>query len=120
MRDPEQIIHAAEELFFLPKGTLKGPSRKTEVKKVRYVVMDILRKENEMSLQSIGRCLGGRDHSTVISGLKRVDVITHPDILKMRERLIAHLEGGTQTVHQGVGYAVVVSKDRFYNFSEAI
>lgn len=119
MRDPEQIIHAAEELFFLPKGSLKGGSRKQEIKKVRFMIMSILRDQG-YTYKRIGLALGGRDHSSVINGLSRVNTITYPDIIKMKDLLIAHLEGGTQTVHQGVGYAVVVSKDRFYNFSEAI
>jgi hypothetical protein len=50
---------------------IKGKSRRKELTAVRHEVMYLLRVRLGMSYPKIGAALGGRDHSTVISGIAK-------------------------------------------------
>lgn len=59
--------------FKIDEAKLKGSSRKAKVVLARQFLMYILRKEANFSLGTIGDYLGGRDHSTVIHGVDKVE-----------------------------------------------
>ena len=65
------ILERASQASGLPISTITGRQRTTDVCMVRWAIMDVLRAQG-MSLSAIGRLLH-RDHSTVISGLRRAD-----------------------------------------------
>jgi len=48
-----------------------GPCRKRPLVYARFELMARLRQETRLSLHAIGRHCGGRDHSTVVHGIKR-------------------------------------------------
>ncbi len=60
---------------------IRGSSRRTEVVLARHVAMYLLREEAHCTLAYIGRILGGRDHSTVLHGCRRVETIKDSDPL---------------------------------------
>lgn len=55
-------VHAAEII---------GPSRDTLVVTARHHAMWLMRTHTGLSLPKIGRLIGGRDHSTVVSGIRQ-------------------------------------------------
>lgn len=49
---------------------LKGPSRRQEISQPRQEAMALMCAERRWSLPQIGRFFGGRDHTTVIHGVR--------------------------------------------------
>jgi len=66
----EILVGRAEE-YGLSPGDLAGPSRASRLLEPRYKAAEDMRALG-MTLESIGRILGGRDHSTIIYGLKKL------------------------------------------------
>ena len=54
---------------------LISPRRDKKLVRARYEVMWRMKKETSMSFPAIGRRLGGRDHSTIIVGVRRYEEI---------------------------------------------
>ncbi len=76
---PEAIAKAIAHEFHVTLADLKGPSRARTVSVPRQVAMHFIRTLTDASLPQIGRYFGGRDHSTVLSALKRVDKLRQAD-----------------------------------------
>ena len=55
-----------------PAG-LAGPDRRANILHARYLAASVMRRVTSRSLFEIGRCLGGRDHATIINGLDRIE-----------------------------------------------
>lgn len=72
---PEQIIKAVCQEFKVAISELKGPRRHRNITVPRQVAMYLVRELTDESLPQIGQMFGGRDHSTVINGLKRVEAL---------------------------------------------
>lgn len=53
---------------------LRSKSRNKEIAEVRHIVMFLMKKLTNKSLRDIGGFLGGRDHSTVMYGLQRIEL----------------------------------------------
>jgi chromosomal replication initiator protein len=67
---------------------LLGRARKQEIVRPRHIAMYLLREETESSLVEIGRTLGGRDHTTVLHGIEKVEKNLNSDS-QLRTRIIA-------------------------------
>lgn len=68
---------------------IRGPRGKKQLCMVRFAVMRDLR-DKGLSLPAIGRLLGRRDHSTIWSGLRRMEELQDdPAFEEIRERLQA-------------------------------
>ena len=63
----------------LNKDVLTSPWRKREVCELRHIAMELIRKNTSLSLVNIGVELGGRDHSSVISGITKVNDLFDTD-----------------------------------------
>lgn len=66
-----RIIREEAEEHGLTKGDIVGPSRERRLVVARDEVAYRMHKELEMTLGAIGEALGGRNHSTIISALRR-------------------------------------------------
>jgi chromosomal replication initiator protein len=88
-----QIIETVADFYRATPQALMGPERSKDVAWARQVAMYLIREESEASLPSIGEALGGRDHTTIMYGCKKVaDLVERDDsarrqILAIRERL---------------------------------
>lgn len=51
---------------------IRGPGRKMRIVRARQIYCYIARNVTPRSLPAIGRTIGGRDHSTVLHGVKKV------------------------------------------------
>jgi chromosomal replication initiator protein len=87
-RTPEAIRKRVAETFGIPVELLVSRRRTKEVTVPRQVAMYLIREILDLPLTQIGNHFGGRDHSTVIHSLNKVeqDLATDP---VMRERIEA-------------------------------
>jgi chromosomal replication initiator protein len=69
---PDEIIDAICQRFSISRDQLSGRSRARAVTYPRHIAMYLLREKASCSLAQIGQLLGGRDHSTVLSGYGRI------------------------------------------------
>lgn len=67
-----RIIDRAAALSGLDQRVILGPRRLREICEVRFAVMRVMQVRGASTSQ-IGVYLGGRDHSTVIKGLRRAE-----------------------------------------------
>lgn len=90
---PDTIVKAVSHAFQIPLASLKGPRRHRHVTVPRQVAMFLIRELTDASLPHIGSMFGGRDHTTVINALKRVESLREadPDLRDQIERLRVEL-----------------------------
>jgi chromosomal replication initiator protein len=51
---------------------ITGPSRTRPLTEARHIALNLCRELTDLSLPSIGREFGGRDHTTVLNGYNRI------------------------------------------------
>lgn len=74
-------------------AALHGRTRAREVSYARHLAMYVLKVRYHVSVAEVGRVLGGRDHSTVLSGVKRIGLElttrreTHADLIAVLRSL---------------------------------
>ncbi len=71
--DVEAIQERVASAFGISRAELVGSSRATTPLRARQVAILLTRESTDLSLPQIGRLYGGRDHSTVLNSLKRVE-----------------------------------------------
>ncbi len=92
----EDVIHATASYYGLSDETLRGHCRLREVMIARHVAMYLASGLSRTSTVVIGRHLGGRDHTTVGSGIRRIQrIIQHDpgllqDITQIKLKLQEH------------------------------
>jgi chromosomal replication initiator protein len=79
---PAEVIKAVSGVFNITEADMTGKKRTAKVSAARQVAMLLLRELTDIPLTQIGDALGGRQHSTVISGIKRAQQAcdTDPDL----------------------------------------
>ncbi len=82
------VIEAVSRAFNIPAREIKGKRRKKEIVEARQAAMYLMRHMLGMSLKSIGYSLGGRDHSTVIHSIEKVEKLVEDggDIVEKIEK----------------------------------
>ncbi|HLC44934.1 MAG: hypothetical protein A2722_04265 [Candidatus Doudnabacteria bacterium RIFCSPHIGHO2_01_FULL_50_11] len=85
----KKIMDTVAIFYSVTMDDLTRQSRKKEYVKPRQIAMYLIRKELETSLPSIGEFFGGRDHTTVIHAIEKVDkLVKENDNLKQELSLI--------------------------------
>ena len=69
----EEIQKITAEHYHLKIADLKSKGRSKPVVTARQVAMYLIKKHMDKSLSDIGRAFGGRDHTTVINAVKKVN-----------------------------------------------
>jgi len=69
----EDIIQGACFHFNIKITQLKGPKRNASLVRARQITMYLLRTEANLTHVEIGNVLGGRDHTTVMHGVTKVE-----------------------------------------------
>ena len=87
--DPQAVIRAVASEYAVGITDMKGPRRHRSITVPRQLAMYLVRELTEESLPQIGALFGGRDHSTVINALKRVEALrdADPDIRARIDRI---------------------------------
>lgn len=85
----KKIIDVVADFYNVTPDDLVKQSRKKEYVNPRQIAMYIIRRELETSLPSIGDLFGGRDHTTVIHAIDKIErVIKEKSSLKQEIDLI--------------------------------
>ncbi|MBI5522905.1 MAG: chromosomal replication initiator protein DnaA [Desulfarculus sp.] len=93
----EEVLSTVAGQFGLKVSDLKGSRKTREVSQPRQVAMYLARRLTRASFPEIGRAFGGKDHSTVVKGVKKIEEMLrdNPDLAELvrsTERLLT--EGG--------------------------
>jgi chromosomal replication initiator protein len=75
----EEIQQRVAGDFGISRAELVGTSRAATPLRARQVAILLTREATDLSLPQIGRLYGGRDHSTVINSLRRVEAVLSAD-----------------------------------------
>jgi chromosomal replication initiator protein len=90
---PDRVIDTVIDYYRVSREEISGKGRRRDIVVPRQVAMYLIRSETGSSLVEIGNSLGGRDHSTVVHGIEKVerqidtDQRLRTEILAIRERL---------------------------------
>jgi chromosomal replication initiator protein len=82
----EEIQQRVAERFGISRAELIGSSRAATPLRARQVAIFLTRELTDLSLPQIGRLYGGRDHSTVLNSLRRIEAGIGEDS-KLAERV---------------------------------
>ena len=69
----DAVIKAVARFYHVPEQEITGRKRNKDIVRPRQVAMYLARTETQASLPEIGDLLGGRDHTTVIYGVDKVE-----------------------------------------------
>jgi chromosomal replication initiator protein len=70
----EEIQQRVATAFGISRAELVGSSRAAAPLRARQVAILLTREASGLSLPEIGRLYGGRDHSTVLNALRRIEI----------------------------------------------
>ena len=89
------VVRATARHLGVPAARLVGPDRQRSVAQARSLAMYLSRRLTGRSLGDIGKALGGRDHSTVIHGIRTAIARLGEDagFAADAERIAVHLLG---------------------------
>ena len=69
---PQLIIEVVSEHFQISLDQMISKNRSNDIAKPRQIAMFLCKTMTDIPLDSIGALLGGRDHSTIIHGIKKI------------------------------------------------
>ncbi len=70
---PEYIISTVAEHFDITVDDLKGNKRNSKIVIPRQIAMYLCREMIDIPLKSVGKCLGNRDHTTIMHGCEKIE-----------------------------------------------
>lgn len=70
---PDLIIKTVSEHMNVSADDIKSKKRSQDIATARQIVMYLCREYTVLSLKSIGNAVGGKDHTTVMNGVKRIE-----------------------------------------------
>lgn len=70
---PQDVIKTVANHYRLKQSSVKGKSRSKELVKARHIAMFLLRTELQVSLEEIGQWFAGRDHSSVLHAIRKIE-----------------------------------------------
>lgn len=70
------ILRAVSSATGIAMADLKSPRRRRDVVRARMIYMALARRLTSQSFPMIGRTIGGKDHSTIIHGILKVETRT--------------------------------------------
>ncbi|MCX6704154.1 MAG: chromosomal replication initiator protein DnaA [Candidatus Woesebacteria bacterium] len=90
---PDEVTEVVSKYYQVGKRLLLGDSRARPIARPRQVLMYLLRTHLGISLEEVGRVIGGRDHTTVMHAVEKItqlatnDVQIREDILKIKQSI---------------------------------
>ena len=70
---PDNIIKEVCRYFRLEEDQIRSPSRSRDILNARQIAMYLIRRMTSLSLDETGKLFGGRDHSTTLNGVTKVE-----------------------------------------------
>jgi chromosomal replication initiator protein len=93
----EEIQQQVASAFGISRAELIGSTRAAIPLRARQVAIYLTREMTDLSLPQIGRLYGGRDHSTVLNSIRRIEARFDED-----EELVRRVRGLRETIHSAV------------------
>ena len=90
----EYILSIVANYFNVTSDEILSAKRTQDISYARQIAMYLLREFTNMSLPKIGQELGGRNHATIVSGIKKIkeSLEKDEDTKKIVEELVKNLE----------------------------
>jgi len=90
----DSILTGTARQFNVKVADLKGPRRTKQLVLPRQIAMWLARKHTGLSLPELGKQFGGRDHTTVMHGIRKIDRLLGEDPeFKKRLELVSRTLG---------------------------
>ena len=70
---PDEVIKNICSFYNIKETLIKGPKRDSGLVRARQIAMYILKHDLSLSFVEIGNILGGRDHTTIMHGVKKIE-----------------------------------------------
>jgi chromosomal replication initiator protein len=70
---PDEVIKNVCSFYNIKETLIKGPKRDSSLVKARQIAMYILKHDLLLSFVEVGNILGGRDHTTIMHGVKKIE-----------------------------------------------
>ena len=70
---PDSIINIVAEHFDISVDEIKGDKRAKKISYPRQIAMYLCREMTSTNLQGIGALMGGKDHTTILHGVKKIE-----------------------------------------------
>ncbi len=99
------IMGACAAFYGVPVSSLLAGRRTKDIVKPRQIAMYLAKELTPRSLPDIGRRIGGRDHTTVLHGVRKIAALLTRDpslaaeVATIRAKLVDRSEGGSETRH---------------------
>lgn len=87
----DDVVKSVCDFYKIKSTQLKGPKRDASLVKARQVCMFLLKFELGLTYAEIGNLLGGRDHTTVMHGVEKVE-----GLVENKERIKEDIQGITK------------------------
>lgn len=91
----DDIIDAICEFYRIKPTQLKGPKRDAGLVKARQITMYLLKTELGLTLVEIGNLLGGRDHTTVMHGVEKIE-----SLVENKSPITSDIQGITKAIKE--------------------
>ncbi len=92
---PNLIINQVGKFYNMDEATLKGSQRTKEVAEARHMAIYLVRKLTNLSSTEIGREFGGRDHTTILSSITKIE----DELKKNNSNLLNNLRDITANIN---------------------
>ena len=83
----KKVIEMISAQYGVSVTDMKSKKRQKKIVETRQIAMYLLKNNDELdlSLTAIGGLFGGKDHSTVISSIRKIDKKTKEDVVFKKE-----------------------------------
>jgi chromosomal replication initiator protein len=89
---PDEVIRILCEFYSVKPTQLKGSKRDAGLVRARQACMYVLKKDFGLTYSEIGNLLGGRDHTTVMHGVEKIEAM-------LEAKLISEEALGIKEIH---------------------
>ncbi len=79
VKSPDDVITFVSDYFNVPATDLLGTSRKKEIVLARQICWILCKEILKMSYESIGKAFGGKNHTTIMHGIKKIEKLRRTD-----------------------------------------
>ena len=91
---PDEIIKSVCSFYKVKPTQIRGEKRDAYLVRARQVAMFLLKREGNLTLVEIGNLLGGRDHTTIMHGVEKVENLLKDKSFEQEVLGISRVKGG--------------------------